>query len=239
MNSIRIAVVLCAAVVARSGAHHPKTHTPEPAPKPAGSRLWRGTLAYRVSMRGDTTGADTAVISVRDGQLSSVDHMHLAGMTAAVETRMTLDGLAPVSLADTRAMGANRAEARVTYADGRVRGTMQMGPASVAIDTALAAGTYDMAGVASVLQALPLRAGADWTLDAYSPYVRAVVPLRVTVDAVETLQTPMGPVRAFPVRVSGGPAEMRYWFSEAEPRWEVKGEIPAYGIVIEARSRTP
>jgi hypothetical protein len=46
-------------------------------------------------------------------------------------------------------------------------------------------------------------------------------------------------VRAYRVRVTGGPAEMLYWFSEAEPRWEVKGEIPAYGITIEARGRTP
>jgi hypothetical protein len=61
----------------------------------------------------------------------------------------------------------------------------------------------------------------------------------VEVGAVEAVETPMGTVRAFRVRETGGPAEMLYWFSEAEPRWEVKGQIPAYGIVIEARGRTP
>jgi hypothetical protein len=58
------------------------------------------------------------------------------------------------------------------------------------------------------------------------------------VGAAETVETPMGPVRAFRVRVAGGPAEMLYWFSEAEPRWEVRGEVPAMGITIDARSRT-
>ena len=95
------------------------------------------------------------------------------------------------------------------------------------------------AGLAPVIMALPLRAGAVWTVPAYSPYVRAVTQFRVEVGAVETMETPMGPVRAFRVRLTGGPAEMLYWFTEAEPRWEVKGAIPAYGVTIEARSRTP
>jgi hypothetical protein len=113
------------------------------------------------------------------------------------------------------------------------------GAAPAEIDTETPAGTYDWAGLAPVIMAMPLRAGAVWTVPAYSPYVRAVTPFRVEVGAVETVETPMGPVRAFRVRLTGGPAEMLYWFSEAEPRWEVKGEIPAYGVTIEARSRTP
>jgi hypothetical protein len=113
------------------------------------------------------------------------------------------------------------------------------GAAAAEVDEALPGGAYDWAGLAAVIGALPLRAGAAWTLSAYSPYLRGVTPYRVEVGAVEAVETPMGSVRAFRVRVSGGPAEMLYWFSEAEPRWEVKAQIPSYGVTIEARSRTP
>jgi hypothetical protein len=220
------------------GAH--AQQTAEPTPTPDAARLWRGTVYYRVTMNGDTTGADTATWSVAGGQLVAVDRMHLPGIAAAVEARMSLPSLAPLSLADVRDAGGQHAEARLAYAGGRVTGTLAMpGAAPAGIDEALPEGTYDMAGLASVLASMPLRAGAVWTLPAYSPYLRAVTRLRAEVGAPEVVETPMGPVRAFRVRLTGGPAEMLYWFSEAEPRWEVKGAIPAYGITIEARSRTP
>lgn len=211
----------------------------EPTPTPDAARLWRGTVYYRVTMNGDTTGADTATWSVTGGQLSAVDRMHLAGIAAAVEARMALPSLAPALLTDVRDAGGQHVEARLAYAGGRVTGTVAMPGAPAEVSAALPDGTYDMAGLASVLAALPLRAGAVWTLPAYSPYLRAVTRLRAEVGAPEVVDTPMGPVRAFRVRLTGGPAEMLYWFSEAEPRWEVKGQIPAYGVTIEARGRTP
>jgi hypothetical protein len=120
-----------------------------------------------------------------------------------------------------------------------VRGTLNMSGTMTQVDDAAPAGTYDQAALAPVLAALPLRTGAVWTVPAYSPYVRRVTPYRVTVGEVETLDTPLGPVRAYRVAVSGGMAEMLYWFSEAEPRWEVRAEVPAMGVRIEPRSRTP
>ena len=231
-------ILLAAAMSLVAGGAHAQ-QTAEPTPVPDAARLWRGTVHYRVTMNGDTTGADTATWSVAGGQVVAVDRMHLPGMAAAVEARMSLS-LAPLSLADTRDAGGQHVEARLAYAGGRVTGTLAMpGAAPAEIAEALPEGTYDMAGLASVLAAMPLRAGAVWTLPAYSPYLRAVTRLRAEVGAPEVVETPMGPVRAFRVRLTGGPAEMLYWFSEAEPRWEVKGQIPAYGVTIEARSRTP
>jgi len=233
----RMILLAAAMSLAGSGVN---AQTAEPAPTPDAARLWRGTVHYRVTMNGDTTGADTATWRVAGGELVAVDRMHLPGIAAAVEARMALPSLAPLSLADARDAGGQHAEARLAYAGGRVTGTLAMpGAAPAEVAEALPEGTYDMAGLASVLAAMPLRAGAVWTLPAYSPYLRAVTRLRAEVGAPEVVETPMGPVRAFRVRLTGGPAEMLYWFSEAEPRWEVKGAIPAYGITIEARSRTP
>jgi len=222
----------------RSSAARPAPSA-EPAPAPDAARLWRGTIAYRVTMGADTTGADTAVWAVRGGEVSALDRMHVMGTTAVVESRMSLPSLAPLSSTETRALPTGRVESSIAYGDGRVRGTVRMGGRETALDDAMPAGTYDFAALATVIAALPLRAGAVWTVPAYAPYVRRVTPLRVDVGAVETLQTPMGLVRAYRVTVSGRVARMLFWFSEAEPRWEVRGEVPAMGVRIEPRSRTP
>lgn len=236
MNRMILFAATAMSLVA-GGAH---AQSAEPTPTPDAARIWRGTVYYRVALNGDTTGADTATWSVDGSQLSAVDRMHLPGIAAMVEARMVLPTLAPASLTDARDAGGQHVEARLAYAGGRVTGTVAMpGAAPAEVGETLPEGTYDMAGLASVLAALPLRAGAVWTLPAYSPYLRAVTRLRAEVGAPEVVDTPMGPVRAFRVRLTGGPAEMLYWFSEAEPRWEVKGQIPAYGVTIEARGRTP
>jgi len=231
-------MILCAtAVLVATGA---RAQTAEPTPTPDAARVWRGTVTYRLSFNGDTTGADTAVLRVDGPHFVATDRMHLMGVARAAEARMALPALAPVSSTGTIDAGGQHGELRIAYADGCVRGNAAMpGVPAGDIDAEVPAGTWDFAGLAPVIMALPLRAGAVWTLPAYSPYVRAVTPYRVEVGEVEAVETPMGPVRAYRVRVTGGQADMLYWFSEAEPRWEVKGEVPSMHVTIEARSRTP
>ena len=232
------AMILCAAAaLAATGA---RAQTAEPTPTPDAARVWRGTITYRVSFNGDTTGVDTAALRVDGAHFVASDRMHLMGVSRAAEVRMALPALSPVSSTSTMDAGGQHGEERVAYADGRVRGNTAMpGTPAGDIDAEVPAGTWDFAGLAPVIMALPLRTGAVWTLPAYTSYVRAVTPYRVEVGAVETVETPMGPVRAYRVHVTGGQADMLYWFSEAEPRWEVKGEVPSIRVTIEARSRTP
>lgn len=216
-----------------------QTPATEPTPAPDAARLWRGTIAYRVTMGADTTGADTATWAVRAGEVAALDRMHMMGTTAVVESRMSLPSLLPIASTETRAGAVGSSESRLTYAEGRVRGVLTLAGREAAVDDAAPAGTYDFAALPTLIAALPLRAGAVWTVPAYAPYVRRVNPYRVEVGAVETLETALGPVRAYRVTVTGGLAPMLFWFSEAEPRWEVRGEVPAMGVRIEPRSRTP
>jgi hypothetical protein len=211
----------------------------EPMPAPDAARLWHGTITYRVSVGADTTGGDTAVSTVRGAELSAIDRMHVMGTTAAVVSRMSLPSFAPLSSTETRMLPTGAIESRIVYGDRRARGTLAMGGRETAVDDDAPAGTYDFGALPTIIAALPLRTGAVWTVPAYGPYVRRVTPYRVEVGAVETVSTPMGPVRAFRVTVTGGVAPMLFWFSEAEPRWEVRGEVPAMGVTIELRSRTP
>jgi hypothetical protein len=139
-------------------------------------------------------------------------------------------------------MGGNRIRARMAYADGRVTGTLEM-PASfggnTALESAFEGTVYEAAAVPAVIAALPLREGAVWTLPVYTAYVRAVAPYRVEVGVVETVQTGVGAVRAFEVKVAAGGFAQVLWISEAEPRWLVATEIPAFGMRSVARSRQP
>jgi hypothetical protein len=210
----------------------------EPAPTPDAARLWRGTIAYRVTMGTDTTGVDTAVWSVRGGEVVAVDRTHMLGTRVVIESRMSRASFQPIASTETRA-GAVNSESRLAYAGERVRGVLKLGARETAVDDAVPAGTYDFAALPTIIAALPLRTGAVWTVPAYAPYVRRVTPFRVEVGAVETVVTPMGPVRAYRVTVTGGMVQMLFWFSEAEPRWEVRGEVPAMRVTIEPRSRTP
>lgn len=211
-----------------------------PAPAPDASRLWHGRVVYRVRTARDTTGADTASWTVEGTQLVARDRMTFRGMTADVESRMALPSLAPAAAAETRDGRGMHVASRLAYANGRATGTVTLpGSGASPIDAEMPAGTYDMGSLASVIAAFPLRSGAAWTLAVYDPYVRRILPLAVEIGPVEAVGTAMGPVPAFRVRVTGGRAEMLYWFSEAEPRWEVRGEVPAMGVAIEARSRTP
>jgi hypothetical protein len=233
----RMIVLAAAMSLLADGAH---AQSAEPTPTPDAARIWRGTVSYRVTLNGDSVGVDTAVLRVDGAHFVAGDRMHLMGAAITAESRMALPSLAPVASTTTQDVGGQHGEIRLAYAGGRIRGSVAApGAAPAEVDAEIAVGTYDWPGIAAVLMALPLRTGAVWTIAAYAPIVRAVTPARVEVGPVETVETLLGPVRAFRVRVTGGQTEMLYWFSEAEPRWEVKGEIPAFGITIKVLSRTP
>jgi hypothetical protein len=159
-----------------------------------------------------------------------------------VRAEMSSPALAPVASDVVQETGGNRIDVHLRYAEGRVTGTLKMPPAfggETALDSPVEGLVYESAAVPQVIAALPLREGAAWTLPVYTTYVRAVAPYRVEVGAVETVQTGVGPVRAFGVQVKAGAFAQVLWISEAEPRWLVATEIPAFGMRSVARSRQP
>lgn len=214
----------------------------DPAPAPDAARLALGRIVYSVRAGADTTGVDTMTLAAQGGRLVFTETSRTPMFSMDVRVEMSPPALAPVSSDVTQEMGGNRIHARVRYADGWVTGTLTM-PAGMGGETALASAyegaVYEAAAVAPVIGALPLRQGAAWTLPVYTTYVRAVTPYRVEVGAVETVQTAMGPVRAWKVQVTAGAFAQVLWISEAEPRWLVATEIPAFGMRSVARSREP
>lgn len=209
------------------------------APVPDASKLALGRMVYGVAVGADTSGVDTMTLAMQGGRLvfSETARTPAFGMDARVE--MAMPSMSPVSSDVAQEMGGNRIQVQLAYTDARVTGTMKMPPAfggETALDTPLQGGVYESAVVPQVVAALPLREGAAWTLSVYTTYVRAVAPYRVEVGAVETVQTGAGPVRAFKVQVTAGTFAQVLWISEAEPRWLVATEIPAFGMRSVARS---
>jgi imidazolonepropionase-like amidohydrolase len=212
------------------------------APVPDASKLALGRIVYRVAVGADTAGTDTMTLAARGGRLVFTEVSRTPAFSMDARVEMATPSLAPVSADMVQEMGGNRIQVQLAYADGRVAGTMKM-PAEfggeTALDTPLQGAVYESAAVPQVIAALPLREGAAWTLSVYTTYVRAVAPYRVEVGAVETVQTGTGPVRAFKVQVTAGAFAQLLWISEAEPRWLVATEIPAFGMRSVAMSRLP
>ncbi|HEX6372693.1 MAG TPA: amidohydrolase family protein [Longimicrobium sp.] len=220
----------------------PATAAAAPAPVPDAGRLALGRIAYAVSVGADTTGVDTTMLAAEGGRLVFTETSRTPVFAMDVRVEMSTPALAPLASDVAQEMGGNRVHVQLRYAPGRVTGTMKMPPSfggETALDTPFEGVVYESAAVPSVIAALPLREGAAWTLPVYTTYVRAVAPYRIEVGAVETVQTGAGPVRAWKVQVTAGAFAQLLWISEAEPRWLVATEIPAFGMRSVARGRLP
>lgn len=220
----------------------PRGPVADPAPAPDAARLATGRIIYSVRAGSDTTGVDTLTVERTGGRVvlheSTVNPM----FTQRLRVEMMDGSLAPVASTLVQEMSGNRIETELRYADGRVTGEMKLPPSfggTTALDSPLSGAVYDATSLYAVVAALPLRAGAVWTLPVYTTYVRQVAPYRIEVGEVETVQTGVGAVRAYRVRVTAGSFTQVLWISEAEPRWLVATEITAFGMRMAARSRQP
>jgi hypothetical protein len=212
------------------------------APVPDASRLALGRMVYGVAVGADTSGVDTMTLAAQGGRLVFSETARTPAFSMDARVEMAAPSMAPVTSDVAQEMGGNRIHVQLAYSAERVTGTMQMPPAfggETALDTPLQGAVYESAVVPQVVAALPLAEGAAWTLSVYTTYVRAVAPYRIEVGAVETVQTGEGPVRAWKVQVTAGAFAQVLWISEAEPRWLVATEIPAFGMRSVARGRLP
>ena len=125
-----------------------------------------------------------------------------------------------------------------TYGPGRVKGSaivpQQSGtPRTVAIDTAIAPGTYDDNAINVIVLALPLDTGKRFAVNGFSAGDASTKVLTVTVAGLDSVTVPAGTFVAFKVEVSGGGAPFVLYVSRDAPRRIVKVEIAGAPIVFE------
>jgi imidazolonepropionase-like amidohydrolase len=212
------------------------------APAPDASKLAMGRIVYGVRVGADTTGVDTMGISTEGGRIVFTESAVTPVFSQRARVEMAPGTLSPSASLAVQEMSGNRIETELRYADGRVTGALKMPAAfggNTTLDTPTSGPVYDGSALYPVIAALPLRPGAAWTLPVYTTYVRQVAPYRLEVGALEAVRTGLGDVPAYRVQVTAGAFAQTLWISEAEPRWLVATEIPAFGMRSVARSRLP
>lgn len=126
----------------------------------------------------------------------------------------------------------------LTYADGRVSGSAtipQPGgtPKEIAVDTALAAGTFDSEALEALLPALPLAEGAVLTVNAFAAESGSVQPTTIRVAGIEQVTVPAGTFTTFRVEMQSGQEASTVFVTTDTPRRIVKMEVIGQPIALE------
>jgi len=131
-----------------------------------------------------------------------------------------------------------KAETRLTYGDGRVKGHSagpqpDGGVREFDIDTAVAAGTYDASAVPVIVPALPLAPGQTFNLSFFSSDENTLKVLSFKVGAPEPVTVPAGTFQAYRVDVTGSRVPFVMYVTTATPRRVVKTEFIGQPYVVE------
>jgi len=176
---------------------------------------------------GRAVGSQTLTLERRADGLRFVDISAAAGASMQQETEVLLaaDGTMRRMHQVTRARG-QVATSDLSYADGRVRGTVMVpgpgGPQTIAVDTPVEPTTVDDNAFGAVLPAIPWTDGATFTLPVFVGGKNALQTWTLAVTGRETVTVPAGTFDTFRVAVSGGPSALTVNVQAAAPHRVVR-----------------
>ncbi|MGH7520674.1 MAG: M16 family metallopeptidase [Gemmatimonadales bacterium] len=138
----------------------------------------------------------------------------------------------------TGTVGNQNTHTQLAYSGGRVTGTAMSAqpggtPKSVAVDTAIAAGTMDDNALALLLPALPLAQGKTFNLNVFSSGEGVTKVVSVKVTAIEQVVVPAGTFAAFRLELSGMQLPLVMHVSQEAPRRLVRIAPTGAPIVFE------
>lgn len=138
----------------------------------------------------------------------------------------------------TGMMNGQASSIHMVYAGGRVKGSASIpqqggSPKVLAVDTAIAATTYDDNALFLLLPALPLASGKSFDIGVFSAGDAALRVLTAKVGAQDTVTVPAGKFSAFRVDVTGGQAPLVFYVSATTPRRILKIEVVGQPVSIE------
>ena len=118
----------------------------------------------------------------------------------------------------------------VSYAGNRAKGSATvMGPEgamkTIAIDTAIAAGTLDDNAIQAVLPALPYAADARWSFPVFTSGQGSSARMTLAVGGRESVTVPAGTFDAWRLELTGGPAPVTFYVTAAAPHRLVRATI--------------
>jgi hypothetical protein len=204
-----------------------------------GAQIVARTDSFRVLVQGNALGTQVGTVRRTDDSLVYSETLAL-GPAGQQQTRIAFD---PASLGvrqvdQTSAFGPQRGEVHLTYADGRVQGSAtvpQQGgqPKSFTVDTIIPAGTYDDNALPVIVPALPLAAGATFTLNVFSSGEGTLKVYTLKISGPESVTVPAGTFQAYRVDLTGGQAPIQMFVSTDSPRRVVKIAPVGSPLVLE------
>jgi zinc protease len=215
---------------------HPKAETPVL----DRAQIVTRTDSFQVVVRDQVLGAMTTGVQAAPDSLVYREHTTIAGGTVQQQTTVHFNptDLTVLGVDQTGSAQGQASEIHLTYGGGRVQGKATTPqptgtPATVAIDTAIAPGTYDDNALNLVLPALPLEAGRTFTLGVFASGKGQTQLMQVKVSDGDSVTVPAGTFRTWRLDISGGQVPIAMYVAKETPRRIVKIEFIGAPFVFE------
>lgn len=202
-----------------------------------GSQLAARRDSFTVLVQGNPLGTLTRSLETRteaSGQVWAVRSQMQLGALGGQSVEYVLDAatLHPVSYEQSASQMGQSIATELTYAEGgRVAGTVT-GAVEATIDTAFGWPVYDADMLQTLVQALPLADGADFSIPTFRPTEQTLTTTTLRVAEGGTVTVPAGEFETWQVNLSGQ-IPWVFWVSKTEPRRVVKMEVVGQPLSFE------
>lgn len=202
------------------------------------SQLVARADSFQALVQGNAFGGQVAKVEISADSIVYTEVTSIGGTFQQRATVVLNSDLTMRRTDQTGTAGPQQTHTQLAYSGGRVKGTsMQPQPSgtprSLAVDTAIPAGTIDDNALALLLPALPLEQGKTFNLNVFSSGEGVTKVVSVKVTGVEQVAVPAGTFPAFRLELSGMQLPVVMHVSQQAPRRLVRISPTGAPIVFE------
>ena len=198
-----------------------------------GDQVRERSLSYTMLLRGNPVGTSTFATSFDGDDLVFKETAVLApyNVDAVTEVRLHRTDYTTKSYKGRGTMFGNPVEIDMTWQADKVTGTSlfprgQDEPqGKIEVDRNLPEDCFERTSVFFLCHAMPLKAGADFTIPWYNPYDDKTKTIRVTVEGETVVDTAAGRFDTWKVGLTGGEPSQVVYITRETPRKIVKIEV--------------
>jgi predicted Zn-dependent peptidase len=196
--------------------------------------------SFAFMFQGNAMGAQVSDLRREGDGLVYVEEttIPVMGLSQRTQVRMAGESMAPRSVEQSGQVQGQATETRVTIADGRASGRGQSPQEggqikTVEVDTAVAAGTFEVNQVQALVPALPLAEGASFSLNVFNASDATTKVFTFKVEGTEDVTVAAGTFPSYRVSLTGGDLPVVFLVSRETPRRVVKIEIVGQPVAFE------
>lgn len=198
-----------------------------------GDQVRERSLSFTMMLRGNPVGTSTFATSFDGDDLVFKETAVIApyNVDAVTEVRLNRKSYATKSYKGRGTMFGNDVEIDMQWQADKVTG-MSLFPrgqdepqGKIEVDRNLPEDCFERTSVFFLCHAMPLKAGADFSIPWYNPYDDKIKTIRVTVDGEAVVETAAGKFDTWKVGLSGGEPSQVVYITRETPRKIVKIEV--------------